>query len=87
MIKNKDMEEVLEQKKNKVHQLINTIDDEMELDFLVNAFQKYENQKHGNIWNSLTEKQKQEVLQADIESENEDNLIDFEDLKKLWLIK
>jgi hypothetical protein len=33
------MEEVLEQKKNKVHQLINTIDDEMELDFLVNAFQ------------------------------------------------
>ena len=79
--------EVLEQKKNKVHQLINTIDDEMELDFLVNAFQKYENQKHGNIWNSLTEDQKQSVITADIESENEDNLIDFEDLKKLWLTK
>lgn len=81
------MEEVLEQKKNKVHQLINTIDDEMELDFLVNAFQKYENQKHGNIWNRLTEEQKQGVIEADIESENEDNLIDFEDLKKLWLTK
>ena len=79
--------EVLEQKKNKVHQLINTIDDEMELDFLVNAFQKYENQKHGNIWNNLTEDQKQGVITADFESENEDNLIDFEDLKKLWLIK
>ena len=79
--------EVLEQKKNKVHQLINTIDDEMELDFLVNAFQKYENQKHGNIWNSLTEEQKQDVITADFESENEDNLIDFEDLKKLWLTK
>lgn len=78
---------VLEQKKNKVHQLINTIDDEMELDFLVNAFQKYENQKHGNIWNSLTEEQKQSVITADLESENEDNLIDFEDLKKLWLTK
>ena len=79
--------EVLEQKKNKVHQLINTIEDGMELDFLVNAFQKYENQKHGNIWNSLTEDQKQSVITADIESENEDNLIDFEGLKKLWLIK
>ena len=79
--------EVLEQKKNKVHQLINTIDDEMELDFLVNAFQKYENQKHGNIWNNLTEEQKQGVITADFESENEDNLIDFEDLKKLWLTK
>ena len=79
--------EVLEQKKNKVHQLINTIDDEMELDFLVNAFQKYENQKHGNIWNNLTEEQKQDVITADFESENEDNLIDFEDLKKLWLTK
>jgi hypothetical protein len=81
------MEEILEQKKNKVHQLINTIDDEMELDFLVNAFQKYETQKYGNIWNSLTEEQKQGIITADIESENEDNLIDFEDLKKLWLIK
>ncbi len=81
------MEEVLEQKKNKVHQLINTIDDEMELDFLVNAFQKYEAQKHGNIWNNLTEEQKQGVITADIESENEDNLIDFEDLKKIWLTK
>ena len=79
--------EVLEQKKNKVHQLINTIDDEMELDFLVNAFQKYENQKHGNIWNNLTEEQKQGVITADFESENEDNLIDFEDLKKIWLTK
>ena len=79
--------EVLEQKKNKVHQLINTIDDEMELDFLVNALQKYENQKHGNIWNNLTEEQKQDVITADFESENEDNLIDFEDLKKLWLTK
>ncbi len=81
------MEEVLEQKKNKVHQLINTIDDEMELDFLVNAFQKYETQKHGNIWNSLTEEQKQGVITADMESENEDNLIDFEDLKKIWRTK
>ncbi len=80
------MEEVLEQKKNKVHQLINTIDDEMELDFLVNAFQKYETQKHGNIWNNLTEEQKQGVITADIESENEDNLIDFEDLKKIWSV-
>ena len=67
--------------------MINTIDDEMELDFLVNAFQKYENQKHGNIWNNLTEEQKQGVITADFESENEDNLIDFEDLKKLWLTK
>ncbi len=81
------MEKVLEQKKNKVHQLINTIDDEMELDFLVNAFQKYETQKHGNIWNNLTEEQKQGAMEADNESENEDNLIDFDDLKKIWLTK
>lgn len=40
-----------------------------------------------NIWDSLTEEQKQGVIIADIESENEDNLIDFEDLKEIWLIK
>lgn len=35
----------------------------------------------GNIWNSLTEEQKQGVITADLESEDENNLIDFEDLK------
>jgi hypothetical protein len=40
-----------------------------------------------NIWDNLTEDQKQGVITADIESENEDNLIDFEDLKKIWLIR
>lgn len=35
----------------------------------------------GNIWNSLTEEQKQRVITADLESEDENNLIDFEDLK------
>jgi hypothetical protein len=29
----------------------------------------------GNIWKSLTEEQKDEVLLANLESENEDNLI------------
>jgi hypothetical protein len=40
----------------------------------------------GNIWESLTEEQKQGVLLADIESENEDNLIDFEELKEKWSV-
>jgi hypothetical protein len=79
--------EVLEEKGNKVHQLINTIDDEMELDFLVNAFEKYETKKHGNLWNTLTNEQKKGILLADSDSENEGNLIDFEDLKTQWLTK
>jgi hypothetical protein len=41
---------------------------------------------NGNIWESLTEEQKQGVLLADLESENEDNLIDFEELKEKWTI-
>ena len=40
-----------------------------------------------NIWSNLTEQQGQGVITADIESENEDNLIDFENLKKIWMIK
>jgi hypothetical protein len=40
----------------------------------------------GNIWKSLTEEQKDEVLLANLESENEDNLIDFEDLKEKWTL-
>lgn len=79
--------EILEQKKNKFHQMINAIDDEMELDFLVNAFEKYETQKNGNLWDSLTNNQKQGVLLADVESNNEGDLIDFEDFKKTWLTK
>ncbi len=67
--------------------MINAIDDEMELDFLVNAFEKYETQKNGNLWDSLTNNQKQGVLLADVESNNEGDLIDFEDFKKTWLTK
>jgi hypothetical protein len=35
----------------------------------------------GNIWANLTEEQRQGVILADLESEDEDNLIDFEALK------
>ena len=40
----------------------------------------------GNIWESLTEEQKQGVLLADLDSESEDNLIDFEELKEKWVV-
>ena len=36
------------------------------------------------LWDSLTESEKQAVLNAFMESEDEDNLIDFEIIKKKY---
>jgi len=44
-------------------------------------FVKRENAQEGQIWKTLTEEQKKEVYLSYEESKNDDNLIDWEDVK------
>lgn len=39
------------------------------------------NSKGGNLWNSLTEEQKLEVYLSYLESQDDNNLIDWKDVK------
>lgn len=70
--------------KSNLHELIDGIENE---DLLQSIFEILEAQKDsttGNLWNSLSLRQQQEVLSAYEESESEENLIPHSEmLKKL----
>jgi len=70
------------------HSLIDSIDNENILLFFYDLMKRKSTSKEGQIWNRLSNDQKQELLLSAQESENPDNLISHEDLKnkhKKWL--
>ncbi len=68
--------------KSNIHKIVDRIQSEQLLRTIYDFLKVRETSKSGNIWNSLTEQQKEEVLMAFDESENENNLIDSEKLLK-----
>ena len=76
--------------KSNFHQLIDTIQDkELLLQFL-GAMEYSSSRKKGELWNSLTQKQKENVLASYEESFDEENLISMDivaEKHKKWLTK
>lgn len=60
--------------KANLHRLIDGIQNSNFLESLHDILSERRNSKDGHLWNSLTDSQKQEVLDAYQESENPDNL-------------
>ncbi len=74
--------------KNSFHQLIDEIDNERLLMKFYDLLIRSSDQKEGELWNQLSEEQKNEVLFAESESYYKRNLIDHETQKakhQKWL--
>ena len=69
--------------KSNIHQIVDRIQSEQLLETIYDFLKTRETTKPGNIWSSLTEEQKKEVLLSFEESEDEENLIDIEQVIKL----
>ena len=68
--------------KSNLHKMVDRIEDERLLRATYSFLNERENSEEGRMWNSLTEDQKKEVLQAFDESEDNSNLINDEDVWK-----
>jgi len=67
--------------KSNFHQLIDEIDNERLLMKFYDLLIKSKIQKEGELWNQLSEEQKNEVLLSESESHYQKNLIDHETQK------
>lgn len=63
-----------------LHKIVDRIDDERLLRVIYDFLEVREKSTEGQIWNTLTPDQQQEVLQAYEDSENDSNLIDDKDV-------
>lgn len=70
--------------KSNLHQLIDNIQNVNLLTSIYEVLNSTQTQKDGELWNSLTELQKAEVMEAYYESEDESTLINSKDV--LWKI-
>ena len=61
--------------RNNLHNIINKIDDDNLLQKFYELIFKKTQEKNGQLWNRLTIKEQEELLQSDIDSEEETNLI------------
>ncbi|ABG59873.1 hypothetical protein [Cytophaga hutchinsonii] len=68
--------------KQKLHTLIDTIDNESLLTQVYELIYKKSSSKEGDLWNKLTSQQQQEVLLSLEESNDTNNLISNDDVKK-----
>jgi hypothetical protein len=68
--------------KEDFHHLIDTIEDEQVLIGYYQLVKQLSDNQNGQIWNTLTEEQQQEVLLAYDESFDEKNLISHEEVKR-----
>ena len=68
--------------KSSIHKIVDGIQNEQLLKTIYDFLKIRETSKPGRLWDSLTEDQKQEVLLAYDESEDENNLIDREKVFK-----
>lgn len=68
--------------KSNIHQIVDRIQSEQLLETIYDFLKTRETTKPGEIWNSLTDEQKKEVLFSFEESEDEKNLVDFDEVIK-----
>ena len=62
--------------KSNIHKIVDSIQNEQLLQTLYDFLKVRQNSQTGKLYDSLTEEQKQEVLLAFEESEDENNLLD-----------
>ncbi|MEX2231175.1 MAG: hypothetical protein WD824_03370 [Cyclobacteriaceae bacterium] len=68
--------------RSNLHKIVDKIDNEQLLHAIYDFLKERMNSEEGQIWKSLTEEQKKEVYLSYQESENDDNLTNWEDVKK-----
>ena len=68
--------------KSDLHKILDKIDNEQLLRAIYDFLKQRENSVEGQIWKTLTEDQKKEVYLSYEESKDDNNLIDWEDVKK-----
>jgi hypothetical protein len=68
--------------RSNLHKMVDKIDNEQLLHAIYDFLKDRMRSEEGKIWKSLTEEQKKEVYLSYQESEDHDNLISWEDVKK-----
>lgn len=68
--------------KSNLHKILDRIDNEQLLRAIYDFLKQRENAEEGQIWKTLTEEQKKEIYLSYEESNDDNNLIDWEDVKK-----
>lgn len=68
--------------KSNIHKIVDNIQSEQVLQLVYDFLKNSETGQTGKLWNSMTEEQKNQVLSAFEESEDENNLIDIDQVIK-----
>lgn len=68
--------------KSNLHKILDKIENEQLLRAIYDFLRQRESSEEGQIWKTLTEEQKMEVYLSYEESNDDNNLIDWEDIKK-----
>ena len=68
--------------RGKVHEIIDRIDDESLLRQILDWLNQSQNSREGQLWNELTEEQRAETLKSLEESNEPENLITQDEMKK-----
>ena len=68
--------------KSKLHRLLDRIEDERLLRAIYSFLRERENSQDGQLWETLTDEQKEEVLLAFDESNDDSNLLNDADVWK-----
>lgn len=70
--------------KSDLHKILDRIENEQLLRTIYDFLKQRENAQEGLIWKTLTEEQKKEVYLSYEESDVEENLIDWETIKRKY---
>ena len=68
--------------KSNLHKIVDKIDNEQLLQTIYDFLKLSENSQEGQIWKSLTEEQKKEVYLSYQESEDDKNLVAWDEVNK-----
>ena len=68
--------------KSNLHKIVDKIDNEQLLQTIYDFLKLSENSQEGQIWKSLTEEQKNEVYLSYQESEDDKNLVSWDEVNK-----
>lgn len=76
--------------KKEFHELIDKVENTLILEQFFNALNFSQNNSKAELWDSLTDSERNDIILAFNESEDENNLISFEEIKNKynkWLSK
>lgn len=74
--------------KSNLHQLIESIDDNVVLTKFYDLILTAKNNTGGSLWNTLSQEERDELLLFDMEADNPDNLVSHEEVRakhQKWL--